>query len=132
MQDMVFDTSILILYLKKEDKYLYVKKLLTEAKRAKTSFYVSDITYMEVLYYLIRNAGEEKANKILANFTKLPLSFEPISRSILTQGAHFKAKGKISLADSIIAATAKEKNVPLLTKDPEFLLLKDEIRVEVL
>ena len=132
MRDMVLDTSILILYLKKEEKYFYVKKLFTEAKRAKTCFYVSEITYMEVFYYSIRNAGEEKANKILANLIKLPLRFEPISRSILTAGARFKSRGKISLADAIIAATAKEKNLPLLTKNPEFLALKDEIKVELL
>lgn len=128
----VVDTSILLLYFRKERNYLLIKNLFSQSKCNQTPLFASDITLMEVHYNLIREVGDEEAQKTLASMLKLPLKFVLISREILAIAAHYKARGKLSLADSIIAATAKEKDLPLLTKDPEFLQLKDEVKVEML
>ena len=87
---------------------------------------------MELEYGLIREQGSQKAQLTVAQVEKLVIEFISISRNILTIAARFKSKGSISLADAIIAATAKEKNLPLLTKNPKFVKLKDEIEIKFL
>ncbi len=132
MQDMVFDTSILLLFFYKEEKYKKILRLLESASEGKIHIWTSEISLMEVHYKFIRILGEEVADNNLLSITELPLTFIPIDRNLLKIAAHFKALGGISLADAIIAATAKAKDLPLLTKDPEFLTLKNEIEVEML
>lgn len=132
MQDIVFDTSILLLFFNNEQGYKKIQKLLNLASVKKVKIIISEISLMEVYYKFIRILGEDLAEKKLTQVFELPLELIPIDQMILKFVAHFKAKGGISVADAIVAATAKVKNVPLLTKDPEFLRLKDEIKVELL
>lgn len=131
-QDMVLDTSILLLYLRQESGYKSVEELLVQAQKNKIALFSSDITLMEVYYQMIRELGKDEADKYLANIQKLPITFVAITKEILTIAALFKARGGISVADGIIAATAKVNNVPLLTKDPEFKLLAEELTIELL
>lgn len=129
---LLIDTSVLLAWFHKEPQYIRVRKLLLKAQRGQTLLSASEITLMELLYVLIRDFGQSEAQKSLTTIENLPIKFIPITRNILVLAASYKSKGKISVADTIIAATAKEKDLPLLTKDPEFLVLKKEIKVEIL
>lgn len=132
MQATLFDTSILYALLHHELHYQRIEKLLSQAQKQLVSIHASEITLMELEYGLIREEGSEKAGLTMIRIEKLAIVFHPITRMVLKEAALIKAKGKISLGDAIIAGTAKVKNVPLLTTDPEFLRLKDEIKVVLL
>ena len=81
---------------------------------------------------MIRELGKDEVDKYLVSIQKLPITFIPITKEILSTAALFKAGGDISVTDAIIAATAQEKNLPLLTKNPEFKQLAREVKVEFL
>jgi predicted nucleic acid-binding protein len=86
---------------------------------------------MEVLYNVWRSEGEEAARhalRLMDSFAVYWVSCEP---NILDAAARIKAQGKISVADSWIAATAMVYEATLVHKDPEFETLSD-IRQEIL
>lgn len=132
MKSVVFDTSAIFVYLQNEAGHERIRNLLEKVKTKRLIAYISEISWMEIKYKLIQRGGGETADSVISNLEKTGIQFVPIDRTILYTAAAFKARGKISVADAIIAATAVEKNCPLLTKDPEFLLLKNEVKVEVL
>ncbi len=129
---MVFDTSIFLVFLHKEEKHLFIRQLLETAKQRKNHLYASEISLLELHYTLIRELGEAKSRATMITVENLPVDFIPIDRHVLMLAAAFKATAKMSLGDSIIAATAQKLDMPLLTKDPEFKSCKNQIKVEFL
>lgn len=85
------------------------------------------------LYYLVwRDQGERQADLIHALVTHwgAPVLF-PDDKCMLIAG-RFKAKYRLGIADSYIAAVAEMHNLTLLTKDPDFKVVADELAVHFL
>jgi predicted nucleic acid-binding protein len=75
---------------------------------------------MELLYLICREEGEEAARealRLVESFTVQWITCEP---SILEIAVRLKARGRISVADSWIGATAMSRRAVLIHKDPEF------------
>ena len=75
---------------------------------------------MELLYLIGREEGEEAAREVLRlveSFTVEWITCEPV---ILEVAARLKARGRLSVADSWIAATAITRKAVLVHKDSEF------------
>ena len=86
---------------------------------------------MELLYLISREEGEEAARgalRLVESFTIEWITCEP---SILEAAARLKARGRLSVADSWIGATAISRQAVLIHKDPEFAKFP-EIAQEVL
>jgi predicted nucleic acid-binding protein len=78
------------------------------------------MTRMEILYLLRREEGEEsalEAVRLIDSFSMEWVSCEP---AILDKASEIKSNGRISVADSWIAATASVFTSTLIHKDPEF------------
>ena len=58
-----------------------------------------------------------------------PIEFHPADRRLADLAAGFKANYKISLADAFAAALAKDRKTGLVTGDPEFKPLENEIKI---
>jgi predicted nucleic acid-binding protein len=52
-----------------------------------------------------------------------------VHRSLAFAAAHIKANHALSLADAFAAALAKEKNARLVTGDPEFETLANDLAI---
>ena len=59
----------------------------------------------------------------------LPIDFHPTTRALADSAADFKARFKLSLADAFAAGLAKEKKAELVTGDPEFKPVEQEIKI---
>lgn len=127
----VLDTSALLALRSDEPGADRVESLLLQAKRGRCRLFISFMTRMELLYYIWREEGEEAAReavRLINSFTIEWVSCEP---DILEVASHIKAKGRLSVADSWIGATAVARKATLIHKDPEFTKFK-EIPQEVL
>ena len=58
-----------------------------------------------------------------------PIDFHSTTHALADTAADFKARYKMSLADAFAAALAKEKKAELVTGDPEFGPLDQEIEI---
>ena len=90
---------------------------------------MTDVNYAEVKYSIVKKDGAEawaEAAKVLEG---LPIDFHSTTRALADTAADFKARFKLSLADAFAAALAKEKKAELVTGDPEFRPLDQEIKI---
>jgi len=84
-------------------------------------YYISIITYMELLSYNFINKKEEIfILEILSSFEILNINIS-IANSVIK----LKKSRKIKLPDAIIAATAIEYKLILITNDKQLLTIKD-------
>lgn len=121
----LLDTSALLAYLNNEREATKVARVLP----------VACIPFMALseLYYLVwREQGERQADTVFALVTHwgTPVLF-PDDKCVLIAG-RFKAKYRLGIADSYIAAVAAMRNLTLLTKDPDFRIVTDELPVHFL
>lgn len=86
---------------------------------------------MEILYCVRREEGEEAAREALRLIDSFSMEWVSCEPAILEKASEIKSNGRISVADSWIAATASVFTAMLVHKDPEFTPLS-EISQELL
>ena len=105
----VFDSNILIYYL---------NRTLPHAARARADRWITEgaaisvITRIEVLGYPQTADELRRAAGLIDSFTEVPLQEAIVQRTILVRQQH-----RIRLPDAVIAATALERGVPLVTRN---------------
>jgi len=106
------DTDIAIDFLRKRD---YAKKLLEDwAKEGLIA--ISTLTHLEI--YQGMKAGEEEAtNAFLDGLLSIPVDVYVARRAGKLLGNLCSSGVTVGIADSVIAATAMELDVPLLTNN---------------
>jgi predicted nucleic acid-binding protein len=104
----ILDSNILI--------YLSQNKLTTkEVFNDNHEYYVSIISYMEILSYNFSSKEEEKLIYKLLSFFEII----DITKSIADRVIDLKKQRKIKLPDAIIVATALHKDFTLYTNDKQ-------------
>jgi predicted nucleic acid-binding protein len=112
MKKMVFDTNVIIDFLKEKIDAIDLSLLMGQYL-----CYISVITKLELLKYPNISAEEEsKIRSFLAKITVLP-----ITKSIETATITISRASSLKLPDAIIGATAIALDAELLTRDPHFL-----------
>lgn len=125
----VLDSFAVIAYLKKEAGWPKVVECLEKAQKRQSYLFLSLINWGEVYYTISRSLGKKVAEESLLIIDQLAIEVVDIHRPVVFQAAQFKAVYPIAYADCFAAALAKEKKCPLMTGDPEFKYLKDEIQI---
>jgi predicted nucleic acid-binding protein len=116
----VLDTSALLTLRSNEPGADRVEDLLVRAKRGSCRLFSSFMTRMELLYLIWREEGEEAAREALRLVESFTLEWVTCEPLILEAAAQLKARGRLSVADSWIGATAISRQAMLIHKDPEF------------
>lgn len=129
MASPVLDSFALLAYLRDEDGAAAVQALLEKASRKDTPLLMTEVNYAEVKYIILRKDGPDAWKDVAASLGSLPVEFVPTTRAIADTAADFKASHRISLADAFAAALAKLKKAELITGDPEFKPLENEIKI---
>lgn len=125
----VLDSYALLAFLRGEAGEDQVAALLEKASDRDTPLHMTEVSYAEVKYVVIRKDGAERWKEIARDLPTLPIEFHPAGRDLSDLAAEFKARHKISLADAFAAALAKARNAELVTGDPEFKSLEKEIKI---
>ncbi len=114
----ILDSFALLAYLKQEDNYEKVEKLLSSSK---TQILMNDINIGETFYILARERGLEKAEYFLGVILPtLPITNISNALQEVIQAAKIKAQYPISYADCFAVATAIKEGATILTGDPDF------------
>ena len=127
----VLDSHALLTFFQDEAGAEEVERLLARAESAGPRLLLSVVNWGEVYYSTMRKisqqAAEEKAREIAA----LPIEVIPVEADLelVRQAAIYKAGGKLAYADAFAAALAKLRNAELVTGDPDFKQVEDEIKI---
>lgn len=125
----VFDTSALLTLHHNEPGAAEVEAILRDHSMDR---YLSFISVTELFYITWQRTGKEAAYQAIVQLKMLPLQRVDPQEELLLQAGEFKAMHSLSLADSLIAATAWQMKATLVHKDPEFEQLQDRLSLKAL
>ena len=125
----ILDASALMVYLEKESGYEKVKDMLVKAAQTNQELLMTTINLGEVYYVLHREYGGEQAAEILQMIETFPIKFINVDLDLAKQAAVYKAIKKLPFADCFAAALAKLKKGELVTKDKDFKVIEDDVKV---
>lgn len=126
MKKYVLDTSALFSLIEDEAGKDRVASILQ-----KEEFILPFITLLEMHYITQHEQGLPEADRRYAVLKQSNVLWSFDEPTLLT-AARLKAENRISLADSMIAAVAIQKQAVLVHKDPEYECLENQLEMEAL
>lgn len=113
----VFDACALIAYLNDEVGAEMVEELFESARHNEIQLFVAAVNVYE-LYYDCLKRDDATAQALVDDIYELPLTIvEELNRPLMQSAGKFKAKYRISLADSVALGLAQQLNAYLVTSD---------------
>lgn len=126
---MILDAHGLLVFLEKENGYSKVQDCLYDAMNQDEPLLMTMVNWGEVYYIVLRECGIEKVEQIELLVHALPIELVPVDRILAQEAARIKAFKKMSYADCFAAALTKINSGMLITGDPEFKAVSDEIEI---
>lgn len=124
----LLDTSAILTMIEDEEGAARVEQVLREQDA-----FVTWISLLEVYYISRQERGPAEAEQRYALLKALPVTLLwAIDEPTLVLAGRLKADYRLSLADAIIAAYARQQQAVILHKDPEFEALADLVGLEAL
>ena len=130
MTKYVLDSFAMIAYFEDEPGADKVSEILRVAMDRKAKGFMSVINWGEMYYNTMREQGVEEAERVLTQFDKYPIKLIEADRRLTYEAAKLKARYKIAYADCFAAALTLSLNALLITGDPEFKKLAQELSIE--
>ncbi len=121
MNKAVYDTRFFMEYYNSKDSAMLEKIRKEKYRREK---YVSAIVIHELYKLSLANEGRETA-KLKVAFLKQEFKIIPVDNQIAEISAELRQKYKLSMGDSMIAATALSLNAVCFSDDPHFSQIKE-------
>ena len=125
----VLDSWAIMAFFEDEPAAEKVAEIIAEAHEEQTPLFMSVVNAGEVWYILARRASEGDANRGIHELRQLGIEFVDADWNLAHEAAGFKAKHRMSFADCFAAALAKHKKALLLTGDPEFKQVEQDINI---
>lgn len=129
MRATVFDSYAVLALFFEEAGVDQVEELLDEAAMAGQPVLMTAVNWAEVLYQMQRKRGSGGVADAKRFEATVPLDVVPADRALAELAAEYKAAHKMSLADAFAAALARQRKAILVTGDPEFKKVEEEIKV---
>jgi ribonuclease VapC len=126
----VLDSWAVIAYFEDEPAGGQIAELISSAHEDKIPIYMSVVNVGEVWYITARETSEEDANSMVKELRDLRIQFEDADWELTVEAARFKSQHKMSYADCYAAGLAKRKGAHLITGDPEFKGVEDQIKIQ--
>ncbi len=130
MKKYVIDSFAMIAYFENEPGADKVAEILRMLINQKAKGFMSVVNWGEIYYSTMRVQGVEGAEKVLTQFNKYPIQLVEADQGLTYEAAKLKARYKIAYADCFAAALALRLKASVVTGDPEFKRLKDEISIQ--
>ena len=127
----VLDSWALLAFFQDEPAADRVEQLLAKAESGRLSLLLSVVNWGEIYYSTMRKVSREAAERTVGSIAEMPVEIVPVGDDLVLvrQAAIYKATKKLSYADAFAAALTKIRNAELVTGDPEFKQIDDEIEI---
>jgi len=131
MQNFVLDSFALLVFLNREVGWERVAAILKQAQSLGQKLPMSAINWGEVLYAIWRKDGRAGVEFIENRIKNSPIEIVLPTLDHVRKAAEFKADRVASYTDCFAAALAYERDIPVLTGDPEFEKLEGRFGIKV-
>ncbi len=126
----VLDSYAILALLNDESGAARVETLLQQAEDDEVILSMSLINLGELAYIVERRWGQEKLRTILAYLEETAVKVVPATRERVLAAANIKAQYPMAYADAFAASLTKELSATLLTGDPEFQIISNQLTIE--
>ena len=123
----VLDTFALIAHFEAEIGGEKVRELLTKAESGEVFLAMSSINMGELAYMISREQGKDKAQTMLEDLRSFPITFYEATEERILAAAWLKAAYPNSFVDAFAASLAQELDALLVTDDPEFKAIRENL-----
>lgn len=122
---LVLDSWAIMAWLKGEACAPVVERYLMDAFGGRLRLSISVLNLGEIYYLTAKYRNRSVASQVLQRLDGFRVATLPAPNDLVMKAARLKAGWPISYADSFAAATALDRNEPLVTGDPELRALGD-------
>ena len=131
MATRVLDSHALLTFFQDEPGAEQVERLLARAEAGAQRLLLCVVNWGEVYYSTIRKISRPAAEEMAREIAALPIELVAVETDLelVRQAAVYKASGKLAYADAFAAALAKLSDAELVTGDPDFRQVEDEIKI---
>lgn len=127
MEQYVLDSYAILAYLNDEPSAQDVEDILQLALNSQVMAYMSWINLGEVYYRLQRVYDRQIARQAVEIIKAWPIELLQAEEQLTMMAGDIKARYRLSYADAFAAATAVNTRGVLLTGDPEFKQLENDV-----
>ncbi|MDA8163710.1 MAG: type II toxin-antitoxin system VapC family toxin [Desulfobacteraceae bacterium] len=129
MKNYVFDSYAILAFLEDEPGADLVEKALRDVADNKTEGFLCVINWGEIYYTILREQGEAAAEEIAELLSHYPLQIIEADQQLTRKAAKLKGEHRIAYTDCFAAALAIQRQAVVLTGDPEFRQLENEVNI---
>jgi uncharacterized protein len=131
-QIIVLDSWSVLAFIGGESKGKEAMELLAGVVENGGLIIMSVVNVGEVWYTVARRVSVEAADEDVESLLKLGVHFINADWGLTRIAAAFKSRYRMSYADAYAAALAKDRSAMLVTGDPEFKPIANEVKVKFL
>lgn len=106
-----------------------VREMIREARTTGTPLSMTAVNLGEVWYSIARRFSESVADATVEDVRSLGFQVRTPDWELTREAARFKAHYRLSYADCFAAALARQLGAELVTGDPEFRRLEEEVSI---
>jgi PIN domain nuclease of toxin-antitoxin system len=125
----ILDAHALMAFLEKEPGFKKIESLFKSAAEKADYLLITSVNLGEVFYIILRECGEDKAREVEEIVQTLPIKVIDADWKLTREAAKLKAFKKMSYADCFAAALASMHKGELITGDPEFKAVEEQIKI---
>lgn len=125
----VLDSYAVLALLQKEPGAEEVVERLEQAQEGTVLLLMTWVNLGEVLYTVERRRGSGNLPEVLGLLEASALRFVDVDRELTLTAAKIKANHRLAYADAFAAALAIREDARLMTGDPEFRQLEDQVAI---
>jgi ribonuclease VapC len=129
VKTIVLDSYALLAYFEKEAGWDTVAELLADAAADRYVLQCCVVNWGKVLYITERVYGTDKADEVEAVMDDLPIEFVDADRALTREAARLKVDGGFAYADCFAAGPALVTDGEVMTGDPEFKAIEEQVAV---
>ena len=130
MKKYVIDSYAMIAFFEDESGAGEVAEILNALINQKAKGFMSVINWGEIFYCTLRVQGLEEAEYVLTQFNTYPIQILEPDQGLTYEAAKLRARYGIAYADCFAAALSLRLKAPVVTGDPEFKQLENEIPIQ--
>ncbi|HEY74981.1 MAG TPA: type II toxin-antitoxin system VapC family toxin [Thermoflexia bacterium] len=106
-----------------------VARLMRQAHAGRARLLMTWVNVGEVVYIVERRWGKERVHQVLAALEATGVEILPVGRDLALTAASIKARHPLAYADAFVAALAMRERAALVTGDPEFKGLEEQVQI---
>ena len=125
----VLDSWAVVAFLEDEPAAEQVEEIIISNLDSNKQLLISVINLGEVWYSIARAHSSHEADNAVRKVVSTGLGMVASDWELTLQAARIKARYKIACADCFAAALALDRGAELVTGDPEFRQLENEVKI---